>query len=582
MFLAVALIARAPMQLFAEEAVITPELQSAQEKLQEAMHAAEANTKRSMQLENRIRTYDQKVQEAKKHIADLNERKQDVRQQIAGMKELIRALQQQLDALNDERSYHAVRLESQKNEFVDFVRYVSLQNITVSDTGPAVGGAVLHRLLRGSLGDIVEQELHNSAVIRAREDLLGKLESMEQKTAQSQERLQSVAFELSDQLAALETIYHEIDAETNEGLEELGYEERARELSEDELKYIKQSMAEAQARVMELLREKIQVQGKIKDFKVQQSDKRLRELAQKKSDIEREVNDLKDQEKRLQTQKADALAAHDAMTAAKSDDRKLYKRVERLELDLVNMRLRLDFLNQQLSGTGSDNLRAYAIEKEDVERSLPALEDKLVYMRQGYSEEKVEAYLLKRNKSRDANRQIEILGERLKLLNGDISALDQKMQEVKIEYEKAQAMTIDSPFSSGFQWPVKGRITAGFYDPSYYKFYRVEHKAVDIAVPQGSPVYATADGVVHTVKDGGAKGYSFVLIGHSNGYASLYGHMSKMYVGKGEIVEQGQVIGLSGGKPGTAGAGWMTTGPHLHLEIILNGKHINPLSVLGK
>ncbi|MEK7218633.1 MAG: peptidoglycan DD-metalloendopeptidase family protein, partial [Patescibacteria group bacterium] len=131
-----------------------------------------------------------------------------------------------------------------------------------------------------------------------------------------------------------------------------------------------------------------------------------------------------------------------------------------------------------------------------------------------------------------------------------------------------------------FTWPVFGPITAGFQDGAYRKRFGVPHYATDIAQPQGSPVHAAADGVVFLVRDGGAKGYTYVLIAHRDGYATLYGHLSSVVVTAGDDVAQGQAIGLSGGQPGTPGAGLLTTGPHLHFEVIKSGTNINPLSVL--
>ena len=131
-----------------------------------------------------------------------------------------------------------------------------------------------------------------------------------------------------------------------------------------------------------------------------------------------------------------------------------------------------------------------------------------------------------------------------------------------------------------FIWPVVGRITAGFMDESYKAYFGVVHKAIDIAQPQGSPVKAAADGIVYYVQRGGSRGYSYILIGHRGGYATLYGHISSIAVSKGQDIRKGQPIGLSGGMPGTSGAGLMTTGPHLHFEVIKNGTYLNPLSVL--
>lgn len=131
-----------------------------------------------------------------------------------------------------------------------------------------------------------------------------------------------------------------------------------------------------------------------------------------------------------------------------------------------------------------------------------------------------------------------------------------------------------------FQWPVIGAISAGYLNAEYVEHFGVPHKGMDIVVPQSTPVGAAADGVVFIVRDGGQYGYTYILIGHRDGYATLYGHLSATFVSSGQEVEAGQTIGLSGGKPGTQGAGPMTTGAHLHFETMQHGAHFNPTKVL--
>ncbi|MCK5017997.1 MAG: peptidoglycan DD-metalloendopeptidase family protein [Candidatus Peribacteraceae bacterium] len=154
--------------------------------------------------------------------------------------------------------------------------------------------------------------------------------------------------------------------------------------------------------------------------------------------------------------------------------------------------------------------------------------------------------------------------------------------------EKGLRSTREGAYTSGkivgdpeaLSWPAKGPISAGFYDSGYKKIFGFDHKGIDIAVPQGSNVHSAADGVVYLARDGGATGYSYILIGHRGGTATLYGHMSKIHVRSGQEVSRGTIIGLSGGTPGTYGAGPITTGAHLHLEVLQNGKHIDPAAVL--
>ncbi|TSC59522.1 MAG: metalloendopeptidase [Candidatus Peregrinibacteria bacterium Greene0416_62] len=132
----------------------------------------------------------------------------------------------------------------------------------------------------------------------------------------------------------------------------------------------------------------------------------------------------------------------------------------------------------------------------------------------------------------------------------------------------------------GFLWPVIGRISAGFRAPNYEKYFGVPHLGMDIVVPMRTLVRAAADGIVFLVRDGGETGYSYILLGHRGGFATIYGHLSGFAVTAGEEVAAGQTIGFSGGEPGSYGAGQMTSGAHLHFEVIQNGVNVDPVGVL--
>lgn len=98
------------------------------------------------------------------------------------------------------------------------------------------------------------------------------------------------------------------------------------------------------------------------------------------------------------------------------------------------------------------------------------------------------------------------------------------------------------------------------------------HNGVDLAATYGSPIVATASGVVSTA--GWSGGYGLLVsLDHGSGLQTRYGHMSRVNVAPGQQVQKGDVIGY-------VGSTGMSTGPHLHYEIRINGQAINPAARL--
>lgn len=96
------------------------------------------------------------------------------------------------------------------------------------------------------------------------------------------------------------------------------------------------------------------------------------------------------------------------------------------------------------------------------------------------------------------------------------------------------------------------------------------HSGVDFAAPIGTEIHATADGKVVKVNYSGGYG-RMVTIDHGYGYKTRYAHMHKVHVRRGETVKRGQVIGLVGNSG-------LSTGPHLHYEVIKNNIKVNPIN----
>lgn len=112
-------------------------------------------------------------------------------------------------------------------------------------------------------------------------------------------------------------------------------------------------------------------------------------------------------------------------------------------------------------------------------------------------------------------------------------------------------------------WPFRGRITT---------YYSSSHPAIDIANSSGTPIHPFASGVVVAAGWRGSFGNAVTIV-HNNGYSSTYAHMSKIEVSVGQQVDTSVVIGL-------VGSTGHATGPHLHFELMLFGKTVNPLAAL--
>ena len=157
------------------------------------------------------------------------------------------------------------------------------------------------------------------------------------------------------------------------------------------------------------------------------------------------------------------------------------------------------------------------------------------------------------------------------ILQGLLGSLEARLESVRTGVEKQQALAAATPSI----WPVVGYLSSMWgsrKDP--FTGGRDFHPGLDISASAGTPIHATANGVVESAGYAGNYG-NMVLVKHGFGLSTRYGHMSRIAAFPGMKVKRGDIIGY-------VGSTGRATSAHLHYEILLNGQTINPLNLLAR
>lgn len=169
------------------------------------------------------------------------------------------------------------------------------------------------------------------------------------------------------------------------------------------------------------------------------------------------------------------------------------------------------------------------------------------------------------------------LDSRLRQVQAQLAENDRKAQEAADAiWAIQQQMNRQPANASGFDPspPTRSAVVTDTFGPRMHPILHVPrmHNGTDYAVSMGTPVYAIDSGTVIVAHWDDAFG-NLVVVDHGGGIASWYGHASRLLVSEGQTVEKGQQITQAGS------TGW-STGPHLHLEIHINGKPVDPQTYL--
>lgn len=240
---------------------------------------------------------------------------------------------------------------------------------------------------------------------------------------------------------------------------------------------------------------------------------------------------------------------------------------ERLMLENQRMQEKVDLVQQQVQQM-SKQLRDIEKRDNEVYRSIfeasPIPDSARAKMIENQQEQRLIATLTDKELNISIIEQIKNLKSRLFTQNKSFDAIENMVKN-------KEALLAATPAIQPVSNKDLNRLASGFgyrIDPVYKttKF----HAGLDFAAPQGSPVYATADGIVEVAGNLGNGFGNHVVINHGFSYETLYGHMVRVKARVGQKVRRGEVIGW-------VGSTGKSTGPHLHYEVHKNGREINPV-----
>jgi murein DD-endopeptidase MepM/ murein hydrolase activator NlpD len=148
--------------------------------------------------------------------------------------------------------------------------------------------------------------------------------------------------------------------------------------------------------------------------------------------------------------------------------------------------------------------------------------------------------------------------------------------------KELDGLNTNTSYPHDIAWPIYpiGSIETFFDDEDFRQENWFPHRWLQVKATQNTPIYSIRDGIVYHVTDNDSIGINWMLILHTDGYISTYTYLNRSMVQVGDVVRRGQLLGYSGGEPGTRGAWFIAPGSNLTFSVFKNGAPIDPLSLL--
>lgn len=230
---------------------------------------------------------------------------------------------------------------------------------------------------------------------------------------------------------------------------------------------------------------------------------------------------------------------------------------------------------QRIVSYDKELLEELEVSKKKTQEQRAVLEDSKTKMTQIQAEVKSEQAVMESNLSVQMDEKGKITQdiEKLKIQEQE---LQKESAAIEKRIKQLTTTTSTQPYSGGIMaWPlsIKGTVTSNFGSRTNpISKSRENHLGVDIAAPKGTPVLAAADGTVISSQYQNSYG-NVIMVDHGGGIVTLYAHNSSLVSKKGDKVKKGQTIA----KVGSTG---YSTGNHLHFEVRVNGKPVNPMGYI--
>lgn len=333
--------------------------------------------------------------------------------------------------------------------------------------------------------------------------------------------------------------------------------------------------------------EKEDLDNKLENNRLEQLtlDKKIKTLNARVVEIENNISDTNNKINKLNSEvESTRLEISNLEDKIKANEEYLGKR-----LKVINNNYSIGYLKVILSSNSLSDFfnNIYIIKQvvnqdkvmlKELDNSKSEIEEKekSLQMKKGEQEELKRALEKDSQMVSEDKAELETLKEDLLKEENDLQKeIEDIIAKQEAENNKNNSTGIPGGVISNGSWPVPGntRISSG-YGYRKHPILNVQefHTGIDIPAPMGTPTVAIDNGTIIYSGVQGSYGNT-IMIKHDDGKVSLYAHNSQLLASVGQRVQKGQAVA----KIGSTG---MSTGPHLHFEIRINGKHVNPLDYL--